>query len=302
VTNYCSPMAPRKAKMAKPQTKSTQTNVSIQSLPQWVKDTLECPVCLKTITDAPVYECENRHPLCEECHDALKERKDPCPVCRGKLTYKRNLTVEKILDKVLTKISCKYEECNYQKADKERVEEHEGDCEHRLLPCHCCENSVPLSKTLDHLTGVHKAISVEGYKFDDIGGRWVKSSFWDAQQNQSLIFKTNVDGKTITFIQYFLMVESRYLLMWFTHTGSKLDTATFEYTFCVEDGKSESKGRNLMTFVGFCLPMDTPVESIKQRLSGVVVPRGFIIDNALCPENKLHYSIRFSKKPAAVQN
>ena len=74
-----------------------------QLLPQWMielKDELECPVCLETIMDPPIFLCEKGHGLCGSCREDIKNRGQPCPVCRGALTEVRNLMVEQMLDKL----------------------------------------------------------------------------------------------------------------------------------------------------------------------------------------------------------
>ena len=46
-------------------------------LPEWYRDMekdLECPVCLNSILDPPVYVCENQHDLCSTCHEKLTNR------------------------------------------------------------------------------------------------------------------------------------------------------------------------------------------------------------------------------------
>jgi len=270
--------------------------MSVQSLPEWMEDTLECPVCLKTIVDPPVYLCENTHPLCDICHDELKQRKEPCPVCRGKLTDKRSWSIEKILDK-LQKAACKYEKCSYKKADKARVEGHEEDCEHRLLCCYHCKEYIPLSNMSEHIVGRHKKPS----------GGWVLhanlSTSWEIPEVADGIAATvsniTIDGKTISFHCNYLLGNPRYLLIWCSHNGSKSDKRTYQFSFSLYDGKAKDKGKNevVMTYKGFCHPMDVPLESIKDDMTGAVVPRQFIRDN-VCSENKTHFAISFSRTPS----
>ena len=68
------------------------------AFPDYVVKSLECPVCLETIKDPPVYLCEKGHALCQTCREPLKAQNKPCPVCRGKLTDVRNLGLEGILE------------------------------------------------------------------------------------------------------------------------------------------------------------------------------------------------------------
>ena len=40
--------------------------------------TLECPVCLETVTEPPIYRCQQEHLICSTCRAKIKE----CPECR----------------------------------------------------------------------------------------------------------------------------------------------------------------------------------------------------------------------------
>ena len=71
------------------------------AFPDWLKASLECPVCLDTFRDPPIYTCENLRGLGQKYHRAQKDMGNQCPICRGGLTWNRNHTVvENILDRV----------------------------------------------------------------------------------------------------------------------------------------------------------------------------------------------------------
>ena len=54
------------------------------SFPDYVVKSLECPVCLETIKDPPIYLCEKGHGLCQTCREPLKAQDRPCPVCAAR--------------------------------------------------------------------------------------------------------------------------------------------------------------------------------------------------------------------------
>ena len=60
-----------------------------------LKDLLECPICLTIPNEGPIYQCENGHIVCKDCHPKVKE----CPQCRCELGINRALQLEKILEK-----------------------------------------------------------------------------------------------------------------------------------------------------------------------------------------------------------
>ena len=114
------------AKMASSQ-KKRKLDVS---LPDLCDEILQCPVCLETIKDPPVFLCEKGHGLCYSCRDQIKAQGKPCPVCKGKLIDARNWAVEKMLEK-LPKTKCKYEGCTFSRSDTQLVKNHEEKCKQR---------------------------------------------------------------------------------------------------------------------------------------------------------------------------
>ena len=54
----------------------------------------ECNVCLEVPKSSPIFQCQEGHILCNDCHPKLSQ----CPVCRtGNLGSIKNLTAQKIL-------------------------------------------------------------------------------------------------------------------------------------------------------------------------------------------------------------
>ena len=95
------------------------------SLPDLLAETLECPVCLLTITNPPVFLCTEGHELCNPCGEQLKSEGKTCPVCRGKLTDARNWAIEKML-KMQPQTACK-NGCQFEISDAEKVKKYEDD-------------------------------------------------------------------------------------------------------------------------------------------------------------------------------
>ncbi|XP_037527736.1 E3 ubiquitin-protein ligase Siah1 [Rhipicephalus sanguineus] len=61
----------------------------------------ECPVCSDSVLP-PVVQCSNGHVVCSICRETV----DTCPLCREQFGCIRNLTLEKIAEKV--KFPCKF--------------------------------------------------------------------------------------------------------------------------------------------------------------------------------------------------
>ena len=84
--------------MATAKTNQNSTNL-------FLRDLLECPVCMETIKSVPVYQCTNGHVICKDC---IKEL-DNCPICRNDSAPARNLQLEKIVQR-LEGIQCEKRE------------------------------------------------------------------------------------------------------------------------------------------------------------------------------------------------
>jgi E3 ubiquitin-protein ligase SIAH1 len=73
-----------------------QTDANINEL----LNTLECPVCLDTADDPPIYQCPEGHLLCERCNQRLND----CPQCGHALMNSRNRTAEDLAVKLQVNI------------------------------------------------------------------------------------------------------------------------------------------------------------------------------------------------------
>ena len=63
---------------------------------EFIRDLLECPVCMETIDSVPVYECANGHAICKICIEKLIK----CPICRNDSAPVRCLKLENIVQKL----------------------------------------------------------------------------------------------------------------------------------------------------------------------------------------------------------
>ena len=63
---------------------------------EYIRDLLECPVCMETIKSVPVYQCANGHVICKICIEKLNN----CPICRNDSALVRSLKLENIVEKL----------------------------------------------------------------------------------------------------------------------------------------------------------------------------------------------------------
>ena len=72
------------------------SNTNQNSTDVFLRDLLECPVCMETIKCVPVYQCTNGHVICKDC---IKELNN-CPICRNNSAPARSLQLEKIIQRL----------------------------------------------------------------------------------------------------------------------------------------------------------------------------------------------------------
>jgi len=127
----------------------------------YLKKTVECPICFEVPRKGPVFTCPNGHLVCQKC------KRDSCPVCREAMGDSKSLVAVAVIEKILH--DCKFVECE-EKLSLNKIEEHEKICKHRVVSCPyylICVQSVSLSKLLSHLeTGCcfnKTPIEVNGY-------------------------------------------------------------------------------------------------------------------------------------------
>ena len=81
--------SPSKLKMAASYTNQDSTD-------KFLRDLLECPVCMETIKSVPVYQCTNGHVMCKFCIEKLNK----CPICRNDSALVRSLKLENIVQRL----------------------------------------------------------------------------------------------------------------------------------------------------------------------------------------------------------
>ena len=72
------------------------SNPNQNSTDEFLRDLLECPVCMETIKSVPVYQCTNGHVMCKICIEKLNN----CPICRNDSALVRSLKLENIVQRL----------------------------------------------------------------------------------------------------------------------------------------------------------------------------------------------------------
>ena len=71
-------------------------NQNSSDIEEYLKELLECPVCMETIKSVPVYQCTNGHVICKDCIKKLNN----CPICRNDSAPARSLQLENIVQRL----------------------------------------------------------------------------------------------------------------------------------------------------------------------------------------------------------
>ena len=75
---------------------TSKTYQNSSDFEEYIRDLLECPVCMETIKSLPVYQCANGHALCNDCIEKLNN----CPICRNDSSLVRSLKLENIVQRL----------------------------------------------------------------------------------------------------------------------------------------------------------------------------------------------------------
>jgi len=111
----------------------------------YLKKSVECPVCFVVPRKGPIFTCPNGHLLCQKC------KTESCPTCREATGDNKSLLAVAVIENILH--DCKFVNCE-EKLSLNQIGEHEKVCKHRVVSCpyylKCVEN-VPLTKLTAHL-------------------------------------------------------------------------------------------------------------------------------------------------------
>ena len=118
-----------------------------------LKDALECPVCLLLPQETPIYQCDNGHIVCKDCHAQLEN----CPQCRKALGRSRNLFAEKFLVRFMKPCPFDQHGCKV-KFMPDRGAEHMAECDYREINCFFphCDQIVSVQSMKTHLISDHR--------------------------------------------------------------------------------------------------------------------------------------------------
>jgi len=273
------------------QTDRSGPEVKTAAIPDWMEQGLECPVCLETIMDSPVFICENPqgHSMCSGCHESLQNNEDKkCPVCRKKLLMRRNVTLENMLENNPNKVKCRFDGCDYKRSDDEAVRKHEEDCENRLVPCSMCDENIPMKRVAEHISSDHG----KGKFFYQ--GFSVKKEYTigkECGKSAHVMAKEEGDDESPMFLSNWCRLEEGAKIFWLSYLGPKESAKKFKYTLQVK--ASENSEKYILEATKRCVPCDFSLEKVKRKMCAVVVEED--INEEDKKDHRLHYNVLIQK-------
>ena len=269
------------------------------TVPEWLKEALECPVCWETIREPPIYMCGSAlaHSLCSKCHGQVSE----CPICRGKLTDKRSHALENLIKK-LPKASCRNDGCSFSDSDEELVRKHaEEECNYRIVAC-LCEEQVKLNNLVSHCKSAHQSQrpkSLEPMKLSYF--RKVRTLISPLKRGEGTTLgvvapyevKVNNGKKNAVFLMNWT-IERNCLIFWMSFVGPKAEAKNFKYSIKIRNFHNVASTEYVYEGARACVPCDISQAEMKEQRCGILIDRKLVLQSADY-EDVLHYCIQIDQ-------
>ena len=234
------------------------------------------------------FQCENGHYFCNGCYEPLKKEGKDCPVCQGRLTKSRNLAVEKMLEK-LPKIKCRYEDCQFKRADIDVVYQHETDC---VVECIYCEEGIPVSKLSDHLEVAHRL------KPKTPANLGIEKALWSADSGLHDI-QGPLKCHDLTFFINRKLYNDELIMFWISFCGDQKEAEKYEYTIKIESSADKNAGRTKYLFTGSrqCVSCDVSHKDMMKEAEALFISNKLLMKAAEGHDGKrLEYKLIIVKQ------
>jgi len=266
------------------------TKAEASAVPEWMRQALECPVCLEIIMDPPIYQCENPqgHTVCSACHETLLKERKPCPVCRQELKSRRNVTLECMLENDPSRTKCKFDVCDFKRLDAEAVKKHEDECENRDVACAWCYEKISLRGLAQHV--VEKHYNGTEFKMDSFGRTLHLSSWAYLLKKEQAVFTVTADDHCKFLFNWCSSGDVK--LFWVAYIGKKVLSSNYKYTLQVES-KDRAK-KYIFEGTRNCIPCDLSHTDVKKKKWALVLDNDLLAD-ATKEDGKLCYTLTIDK-------
>lgn len=279
------------------------------AIPEAFREEFECPVCLESITDPPIFMCENSqgHSVCAKCHGDLRKRGRKCPVCREALGERRNLTMEKMVAR-LPKVSCKFTHrfCGFKNTSQANVKKHEVTCQHRDIPCAYCNAKIGTQGMLHHVQNVHMqgfATIAEGFSvfIHTFIPTWFKTKKKYQYSHRVYVPKDNGNRALTEFMINWCVKDEAdghaTLMFWVSNVSLSVPATNYKYTLKVQKRVNSNEFRDDYVFEGtrYCVPCDLSHEDVKKKRCALTLDQELVKENTQGMSGRLNYALSIQK-------
>jgi len=170
----------------------------------------------------------------------------------------------------LPKIKCRYEDCQFKRADIEAVHQHETDCLFRMVECYHsrCEEGIPLSRLSDHLELTHRK---HPKTMENFG---IEIRFVPSKSGLKKLQKT-LKCKDLTFFINRNDYNDDLMMFWISFCGTKEEAELYEYTIKIVSSAEKKAGRTQYLFTGSrrCVSCDVSHKDMKKTTEALFVSK-----------------------------
>jgi len=198
--------------------------------------------------------------------------------------------MEQLLGK-LPQTKCRYEDCQFKRAEVDVVHQHETDCLFRLVECAFCQDGIPLSKLPDHLQIDHKKKSIT-----------LKGLGEEKEMHGGKLYNGQVELKcnNLTFFLNQLSGQDNLVMFWISFCGGQEEAEQYEYTLKIKSSAYRKAGRTVYLFTGSrqCMSCEVSHEDMKKRKEAVLIDEKLLAKAAEGNDDKetLQYTVIVVKK------
>jgi len=210
----------------------------------------------------PIYQCENGHCICSDCHAKVIEQSVPnqakCPSCREDLGKIRNLAVEKVLGKMSHKCEFVDYGCTFEETP-ETLKLHEEDCQYRLVNCIdlSCKTKISMAQLISHVTKDHKEALLSPYENPLKFALTVTEEYFEWETTWQTRHITLQDKH---FFGEIWRNSDGLWNLWVYMIGSKRDCKGYTYTIRIFSDDENKKVES--TYTNYCVPLDRSKEQV----------------------------------------
>ncbi|KAL4427372.1 hypothetical protein ABPG74_002343 [Tetrahymena malaccensis] len=122
-----------------------------------IRKEIMCNVCYKISNQLYTSNCCQQY-MCLDCNKKVQI----CTTCKKDYTLSKNVAALRLVY-LLKQCICKHNDCRFVAEDIFKLQDHENNCEHKMLKCKECKNQLKDKDFLKHFMKEHEKVIKENY-------------------------------------------------------------------------------------------------------------------------------------------